>query len=117
MHLKRWISGLILAPCLILFILFTPPWLFLLFLMALVYIGLKEYYGLSRPMISAKESWAGIFLGLLLPVSLYSRDPRCFLFALIFLLLFLLIWALFEPEEVPLRVENDWRGVYETGNY
>jgi len=106
MHLKRWISGLILAPCLILFILFTPPWLFLLFLMALVYIGLKEYYGLSRPMIAGKERWAGIFLGLLLPVSLYSRDPRCFLFALIFLLLFLLIWALFEPEEFPLRVEK-----------
>ena len=106
MHLKRWISGLILAPCIILFILFAPHWLFLLFFMILISIGLQEYYALSLPMISAKERWGGIFLGVLLPLSLYSLAPRCFLFALTFLLLFLLIWALFQPEEFPLRVEK-----------
>ncbi|HYB19825.1 MAG TPA: phosphatidate cytidylyltransferase [Thermodesulfobacteriota bacterium] len=106
MHLKRWISGLILAPCLILFILFAPRWLFLPFFMTLVFIGLGEYYALALPMLSAKARWAGIFLGLLLLVSLYSRDPRCFLFALVFLLLFLLIWAIFQAEDFPLRVEK-----------
>ncbi len=106
MHSKRWISGLILAPCLILFILFAPPWLFLLFFITLGFIGLKEYYALSLPMISPKERGVGILLGLLLPISFYSRDPRCFLFALSFLLLLLLIWALFQPQEFPLRVEK-----------
>ena len=106
MHLKRWISGLILAPSLILFILFAPPWLFLLFILLLVLIGLKEYYALSLPRISPGEKRVGILLGLLLPISLYSRDPRCFLFGLTFLLLLLLIWVLFQSEEFPLRVEK-----------
>ena len=106
MHLKRWISGLILGPSLILFILFAPPWLFLLFFTALIVIGLKEFYALALPMISPKEKGVGFLLGLLLPISLYSREPRCFLFALAFLLLFLLIWALFQAEEFFLRVEK-----------
>ena len=106
MHLKRWISGLILAPSLILFILFAPPWLFLFFILALVFIGLGEAYALLLPAISRKEKMAGILLGLLPPISLYSRDPRCFLATQTFLLLFLLIWVLFQTEEFPLRVEK-----------
>ena len=106
MHLKRWISGLILGPCLILLILFAPPWFFLLFFTVLIFIGLKEFYALALPMISPKERGMGILLGLLLPVSLYSREPRCFLFALAFLLLFWLIWALFQTQKFPLRVEK-----------
>ena len=106
MHLKRWISGLILGPCLILLILFAPPWLFLLFFVVLIFIGLKEFYALTLPTISPKERWMGILLGLLLPISSYSREPRCFLFALTFLLLLLLIWPLFQHEEFPLQVEK-----------
>jgi phosphatidate cytidylyltransferase len=106
MHLKRWISGLILAPILILFILFAPPWLFLLFILILIFIGMGEYYALLLPGISPKERRAGILLGLIPPLALYSRDPRCFLSGLAFLLLLLLIWALFQPEEFPLRVEK-----------
>ena len=106
MHLKRWISGLILGPCVILLILFAPPWFFLLFFTVLIFIGMKEFYALALPMISPKERGVGIFFGLLLPISLYSQEPRCFLSALAFLLLFLLIWTLFQAEEFFLRVEK-----------
>jgi phosphatidate cytidylyltransferase len=106
MHLKRWISGLILGPSLILFVLFAPPWLFLLFILTLVFLGLHEYYAMALPGISPRERWGGNLLGLLLPLSLYSGDPRCFLFALAFLLLLLFILALFQSEEFPLRVER-----------
>ena len=91
MHLKRWLSGLILAPSLILFILYAPPYVFLLFILALVFIGLREYYALSLPGLSAQEKGVGILLGLLPPVALYSQDPRCFFFSLTFILLLLLI--------------------------
>ena len=106
MHLKRWISGLILAPALILVLLFAPPWVFLLFFLALISIGLKEFYALALPAISSREKWTGILLGWLFPLSLYSPDPRCFLSALAFLLLFVLIRALFQPEEFSQRVEK-----------
>jgi phosphatidate cytidylyltransferase len=106
MHLKRWISGLILAPALILVLLFAPPWVYLLFFLALISIGLKEYYALALPAISSREKWTGILLGWLFPLSLYSPNPRCFLSALAFLLLFVLIRALFQPEEFSQRVEK-----------
>jgi phosphatidate cytidylyltransferase len=106
MHLKRWISGIILAPSLILFILFAPSWLFLLLILALTLLGMREYYSLSLPDISRKERWAGIFLALILPLSLYSGNPGCFLFGLAFLLLLLCAWSLFRPEEFLLRVDK-----------
>lgn len=106
MHLKRWISGLILAPSLILFIVYAPPWLFLLFILFLTYLGLQEFYALALPGIPPKQRIIGLLLGLLIPISLYSRDPRCFLFGLLFALFWLLIWALFQPEEFALRVEK-----------
>ena len=73
MHLKRWISWLILAPSLILFILFAPPWLFLLFILMLVLLGLGEYYDLSLPGISPKEKRLGMILGLIPPIPSISR--------------------------------------------
>jgi phosphatidate cytidylyltransferase len=106
MHLKRWISGMILAPILILFILFAPTWLFLLFILTLILIGMGEYYSLSLPGISRKERWMGMILALIFPLSLYSPDPGCFLFGLAFLLLLLCICSLFQPEAFPLRVEK-----------
>lgn len=79
MHLKRWISGLIMAPCLIIFILFAPSWLFLLLILFLTFLGLQEYYALALPELGFSKKMVGIFLGLLLPISLYAKDSRCFL--------------------------------------
>jgi phosphatidate cytidylyltransferase len=106
MHLKRWLSGLVLAPSLILFILYAPPWLFLLLIIALTLLGLREFYTLSLPGISQTERTVGILLGLLLPFSLYSRDARCFIATLALLILFLFILALFQQEEFPVRIER-----------
>jgi phosphatidate cytidylyltransferase len=106
MHLKRWLSGLILAPSLILFILYSPPWLFLLFILSLTFLGLQEYFALSLPRISTGEKTVGILLGLVLPLSLYSRNPRCFIAALAFVFLLLLILALFQKEEFSVRVDH-----------
>jgi len=106
MHLKRWISGLILGPSLILFIVFAPPWLFLLFILLVIYLGLREFYALSPAMMPSREKGAGFILAFLLAIALSSRDPRCFLFTLVFALFWFLIQALFQPEEFPLRVER-----------
>jgi len=106
MHLKRWISGLILGPSLILLILFTPPWFFLLLILFAIYLGLREFYALFSPEISPGEVRAGLALGLLWAVALYSPDARCFLSLLTFTLVGLSIWALFRPEEFPVRVQK-----------
>lgn len=106
MHLKRWISGLILGPSLILFIVFAPPWLFLLFILLVIYLGLREFYALSPAPMSPREKGAGFILAFLLAIALSSRDPRCFLFTLVFALFWFLIGALLQPEEFPLRVEK-----------
>ncbi len=62
MHLKRWISGLILGLGLSPFFLFAPSWLFLLFVLFLTFIGLREFYALSLPGISPSERTAGYLL-------------------------------------------------------
>jgi phosphatidate cytidylyltransferase len=106
MHLKRWLSGLVLAPSLIFFIIYAPPWLFLLLILLLTLLGLREFYTLSLPGISQPERAVGLLLGMLPPLSLYSRDARCFIATLAFVLLFFFILALFQREEFPVRIER-----------
>jgi phosphatidate cytidylyltransferase len=106
MHLKRWLSGLVLAPSLILFIIYAPSWLFLLFILLLTFLGLREFYTLSLPGISPPERAVGLLLGMLPPLALYSRDPRWFIAALAFALLFLFILALLQQEEFSVRIER-----------
>jgi len=106
MHLKRWLSGLVLAPSLILFILYTPPWLFLLFILSLTLLGLREFYALSLPGSPQSERGVGMLLGILLPFSLYLRDPRWFIVGLALALFSLLISALFHQEEFSVRIDR-----------
>jgi phosphatidate cytidylyltransferase len=106
MHLKRWISGLIMAPCLILFILFAPPWLFLILILFVTFLGLKEYYTLALPALVPRKKMVGIFLSLLLPLSLYAKDFRCFLAGMAMILMLLFILALFEKGDFSRRVDQ-----------
>jgi len=106
MHWKRWLSGLIIAPCLILFVLFAPPWLFLLLILSLTLLGLREFYAMSLPGIGQNERIIGLLLGILLPLTIYPPDLRWFIAGLAFLLLFLLILALFQREEFLVRVDK-----------
>ncbi len=106
MHLKRWLSGLMMAPSLILLILYAPPWLFLLLVCSLILLGLREFYSLVLPKISPAARIAGFFFGILLPLSLYSPDPRCFLAGLALAIAFFFISILFESGEFPLRIDQ-----------
>jgi len=106
MHLKRWLSGLIMAPGLILFILYAPPPLFLLFILFLTVLGLWEFYALSRPKISGGERIAGLVLGSLIPLSLYPKEPECFAAGLTFILLSLTTVALLQKGEFPALLEK-----------
>ena len=106
MHLKRWISGLIMAPCLILFILLAPPWLFLILILLVTFLGLKEYYALALPTLVPPKKMAGIFLSFLLPISLYAKDFRCFLAGMAMILMLLFILALFEKGDFSRRVDQ-----------
>jgi phosphatidate cytidylyltransferase len=106
MQWKRWISGLILAPSLILFILFAPSWLFVAFLLFLILLGLAEFYALWRPEISLQEKMMGFLLGVLFLASLQARDARLLAAGLIFIFFFLSIRALFLRKGFPLRLDE-----------
>ena len=106
MHLKRWISGLVLAPVLILFTLYAPPWLFALFILALIFIGLGEFHALLLPEIPSRDKIAVLLLSLLPSLAYYSPEPRCFHAALALLLLFLFLRALSSPDPFAARVER-----------
>jgi phosphatidate cytidylyltransferase len=82
------------APCLILFILFAPPWLFLLLILSVTFLGLKEYYALALAGLVPREKRVGIFLSLLLPLSLYAEDCRWFAAAMAMILMLLFLMAL-----------------------
>jgi len=106
MHLKRWISGLILAPCLILFILFAPPLLFLMFILGVTLLGLKEYYALALPELLPHKKMLGISLSLLLPIFLYWKDSSGFAAGVTLILILLFVLALSEQRDFLAR----WTG-------
>ncbi len=106
MHLKRWISGLILAPCLILLILFAPPLLFLLFILGVSLLGLKEYYALALPELPTSKKMWGIFLSLLLPIFLYPRDSAWFGAGVALILILLFILTLSEQRDFSRQVDR-----------
>ncbi len=105
MHLKRWLSGAIIAPGLILLIVFGPPWLFLVFIFFLAVQGLREFYAMALPEISPGESLLGILLGLLIPLSVFPVPPF-FIIALILIVLLLFILALRPNADFPVRLER-----------
>ncbi len=106
MHLKRWISGLILAPCLILFILFAPRLLFLVFILGVTLLGLKEYYALALPELLPHKKMLGIFLSLLLPIFLYWKDSGGFAAGVTLILIFLFVLALGEQRDFSRQVDR-----------
>jgi phosphatidate cytidylyltransferase len=106
MHLKRWISGLVMAPCLILFVLFAPSWLFLLLILFLIYLGLNEYYALAIPTMAFSTRMVGILLGLLFPLFLTAKDSKTFLAGMTGILMLLFFLALFEQRDFSFRVDQ-----------
>jgi phosphatidate cytidylyltransferase len=106
MHLKRWLSGAIMAPGLILLILFGPTWLFLVFIFLLAAQGLREFYALVLPEISGGNRIVGILLGLLVPLSLYPARPFLFVIAMIFIVILVFILALRPSADFSFRVDR-----------
>ena len=106
MHWKRWISGLIIAPILILFILYAPFWLFLSLILLLVLIGLGEYCTLLRPEISRQEKKMSLVLGGLFIFFLQAQDPRLIGAGWILIFFFLSFRALVQEKVFPLRLEE-----------
>jgi len=106
MHFKRWMSGLVMAPILILFTLYAPPWLFTFLILALIFIGLREFYALALPGLPAREKITGILLSLLPPLAFYSPEARCFHAAVILLVFFVFIGALRSPDPFERRLDR-----------
>jgi phosphatidate cytidylyltransferase len=106
MHLKRWISGLIMAPSLILFILFAPPWLFLLLIFFLTFVGLYEFYGMTLPGIPQREKIAWMLLSLAIPLSFYSSNAQWGIAGLTLVFLLIFIVTLSQSDEIPARFEK-----------
>jgi len=106
MHLKRWISGLIMAPILILFTLYAPPWIFTLFILVMIFIGLQEFYALTLPGIPSREKSAAILLSLLPALAFYSPDPRCYYAGTTLLTFFLFSRALWLQGPFVARVDR-----------
>lgn len=106
MHLKRWISGLIMAPCLILFILFAPSWLFLLLILFLTFLGLHEYYALAAPGMPFRHKAAGTGFGFLLLFSLAAENGGCFPGGMAVILMGLFGLALTEEGDFSFRVDR-----------
>lgn len=106
MHLKRWISGLVMGPILIVLTLYAPPWLFTILILALILFSLREFYALALPGIPSRDKFVGILLSLLPPLAFYSRDPRCFLSAATLLVFFVLVGALSSPDPFERRLDR-----------
>lgn len=106
MHLKRWLSGLILAIGLILIILHAPPWLFFLILFLLMVLGLQEFYRLTGPAISPGLKKVGPVLSSVLALGMFYPDPRGLAVGLLGAVFFWSMTSLFQREMFSLRVQQ-----------
>lgn len=84
MHFKRWLTGIIALPILILLIGPGPRWLFYLFLYSVSIIGLIEFYGMTAPDQPKFARWSGYLLALLLFVSIFMRQVLLALAVILF---------------------------------
>ena len=78
MHWQRWISGLILAPSVVLLVLYAPPWLFSLFVLAGMMVGLREFNRLLGSEVSPFARTLTYPAGFVLALSMMCPDPRGF---------------------------------------
>ncbi|MBI4496004.1 MAG: phosphatidate cytidylyltransferase, partial [Deltaproteobacteria bacterium] len=106
MHLKRWLSGLIMAPALIWVVLYAPRPLFLAFILLLTFQGWREFQALLQAEQPFPQRTFTLILGLLLTASLYRGEgPHVLpILGMIFLLRF--AFSLFPPHDFPLRLER-----------
>jgi len=58
MHLKRWITGIIAVPILIVLIGFAPRWMFYTFIWLVSLAGLVEFYRMTSPELSRVMIWS-----------------------------------------------------------
>lgn len=58
MHLKRWITGIIAVPILIVLIGFAPRWMFYTFIWLVSVDGLVEFYRMTSPELSRVMIWS-----------------------------------------------------------
>jgi phosphatidate cytidylyltransferase len=81
-HLKRWMTGVIATPVLFAVVLFSPAWLFAIFIAFVILMGMMEY---CRMVLSDLDpSWLlpVLILAVLIPAAAYAGDPRIILGAL-----------------------------------
>lgn len=109
MHRQRWVSGLLIALGVILIVLFAPPWLFLLIIVGLIYLGQKEYLALSLPTLSAPKKILGFSLSLLVPLSFYASKAQCFLGGISLIIFILIILTLHEKGDFASRLEQMYK--------
>jgi phosphatidate cytidylyltransferase len=74
MHLKRWLTGLIIVPVLIYIIGLGPRWLFHLLVLTASLVGLIEYYGLAASDLPKLIRRASYFVTVLIFVVFYMRQ-------------------------------------------
>ena len=74
MHLKRWLTGIIIVPVLIYVIGLGPRWLFHLLVLTASLLGLIEYYGLAASDLPKLIRGASYFVTVLIFVVFYTRQ-------------------------------------------
>jgi len=74
MHLKRWLTAIVLIPILILVIGPGPRWIFYILLCVVSLAGLAEFYRISGAHLPRFVRWSCHFLALLLFLAIYLRQ-------------------------------------------
>lgn len=87
MHLKRWLTGIVAIPILVLIIGPGPRWLFYVLLLTASFVGLVEFYRMTASHLPRFIRWSTYFLTLLLFILFYTRQ-------VLLALVIISLWAL-----------------------
>lgn len=100
MHLKRWITGIIAVPVLVLLVGFAPRWMFYTLAWLVSVGGLIEFYRMTSPELSRVMSWSIIAFTSILFFLLGFREFYLALGFVPFLLMFSMILFMFSHRSI-----------------
>jgi phosphatidate cytidylyltransferase len=83
-HMKRWVTGVIAVPLLLLIVIYGGPDVFALLIAAAVLVGVHEYNTMIFDASFVWEKWEGLVIALLVVLSVYMGKPALVLAVLIF---------------------------------
>jgi phosphatidate cytidylyltransferase len=105
-HIKRWITGIIAAPALLLIIWYGSEEVFAAFITLIILATFHEYNRLVFGMNYFRQRWEGMIIAFFVPLAFFTGDFRLILSVVAFSIIIVFILFLMRLKEQPFEINS-----------